>query len=273
MFWCSATLGWTTGSHFHTGSVSASRSSLPGWTAAATLIRDTDAVLEADSSAADAAKRSLVVQTAQSAFMFADMDGSGTIDFREMNKMMERMLGTEDGVCSISQLDGDEELPEECSALDEVKEMFRRYDTDGDGDLSYSEFLLLLADCSIESALFQGLLTFAEDAVQAGVLGKLKGGSSVLVERRGSHILDNGTPAWRESIEAAFDLCDPDSSGKITAEEAIQVTLTLTLILALILTLTPTLTPNQAHSCSAPGATPPRGHPNPIPNPSPYPKP
>ena len=43
-------------------------------------------------SADDAAKRALVVQTAQSAFMFADMDGSGTIDFSEMSKMMERML-------------------------------------------------------------------------------------------------------------------------------------------------------------------------------------
>ena len=125
-------------------------------------------------SADDAAKRALVVQTAQSAFMFADMDGSGTIDFSEMSKMMERMLGTKaEKDCSIV-LDDDGELPEGCTALLEVQELFQRYDTDGDGDLSYNEFLLLLADCSIESALFQGLLTFAEDAVQAGVLGKLK---------------------------------------------------------------------------------------------------
>ena len=234
MFWCSASLGWTTGSHFHTGSVSASRSSLPGWSAAATtLIRGTDDVPQAGPSAADAAKRALVVQTAQSAFMFADMDGSGSIDFGEMSKMMERMLDTKEG-CSIAQLGDDDELPEGCTALEEVQVMFKRYDTDGDGDLSYTEFLLLLADCSIESALFQGLLSFAEDAVQAGVLGKLKGGSSVLVERRGSHILDNGTPAWRESIEAAFDLCDDDRGGKITAEEAIQAVTKYPLIAQLL---------------------------------------
>ena len=235
MLWCSASLGWTTGSHFHTGSVSASRSSLPGWSAAATtLIRDdTDNVPQAEPSGADASKRSLVVQTAQSAFMFADMDGSGSIDFGEMSKMMERMLDTKEG-CSIAQLGDGDELPEGCTALEEVQVMFKKYDTDGDGDLSYSEFLLLLADCSIESALFQGLLAFAEDAVQAGVLGKLKGGSSVLVERRGSHILDNGTPAWRESIEAAFDLCDDDRGGKITAEEAIQAVTKYPLIAQLL---------------------------------------
>jgi len=234
MFWCSASLGWTTGSHFHTGSVSASRSSLPGCSAAATtLIRGTDKLLQAEAIEADAAKRSLVVQTAQSAFMFADMDGSGTIDFAEMNKMMERMLDLKEG-CSIAQLDDGEEMPEGCTALEEVQDMFRQYDTDGDGDLSYNEFLLLLADCSIESALFQGLLTFAEDAVQAGVLGKLKAGSSALVDRRSSHILDNGTPAWRESIEAAFDLCDNDRGGKITAEEAIQAVTKYPLIAQLL---------------------------------------
>jgi Ca2+-binding EF-hand superfamily protein len=234
MFWCPASLGWTTGSHFHTGSVSASRSSLPGCSAAATtLIRGTDKLLQAEAIEADAAKRSLVVQTAQSAFMFADMDGSGTIDFAEMNKMMERMLDLKEG-CSIAQLDDGEEMPEGCTALEEVQDMFRQYDTDGDGDLSYNEFLLLLADCSIESALFQGLLTFAEDAVQAGVLGKLKAGSSALVDRRSSHILDNGTPAWRESIEAAFDLCDNDRGGKITAEEAIQAVTKYPLIAQLL---------------------------------------
>jgi len=185
-------------------------------------------------SADDAAKRALVVQTAQSAFMFADMDGSGTIDFSEMSKMMERMLGTKaEKDCSIV-LDDDGELPEGCTALLEVQELFQRYDTDGDGDLSYNEFLLLLADCSIESALFQGLLTFAEDAVQAGVLGKLKSGSSKLVERGSSHILDNGTPAWRDSIEAAFDLCDKDRGGIITADEAIHAVTKYPLIAQLL---------------------------------------
>ena len=94
--------------------------------------------------------------------------------------------------------------------------------------------MLLLADCSIESALFQGLLTFAEDAVQAGVLGKLKSGSSKLVERGSSHILDNGTPAWRDSIEAAFDLCDKDGGGIITADEAIHAVTKYPLIAQLL---------------------------------------
>ena len=164
--------------------------------------------------------------------MFADMDGSGTIDYSEMNKMMERMLNTKDG-CSVAQLSQMDELPDGCTALDEVQEMFSLYDSDGDGDLSYDEFLLMLADCSIESALFQGLLSFAEDAMQAGVLGKLKGGSA-LVERRGSHILDDGTPAWRESIEAAFELCDGDRGGKITAEEAQQAVIKYPLIAQLL---------------------------------------
>ena len=179
MLWYSASYGWTTGSHYHTGAASASRSLLPGWSATATLIREAaEDVFEVE---ATAAKRSLVVQTAQSAFMFADMDQSGTIDFREMNKMMERMMDqTEDA---------------SGQALEEVRTMFSRFDTNGDGDLSYNEFLLLLAECNVDSALFNGLLTFAEDAVQAGVLGKLKGGSG-MVERRGSHILDDGSPAW-----------------------------------------------------------------------------
>ena len=90
----------------HTGSVSSSRSSLPGWSAAATtLIRDTDDVPQADPSGADAAKRS---------FMFADMDGSGSVDFGEMSKMMERMLDTKEG-CSIAQLGNGDELPEGCT--------------------------------------------------------------------------------------------------------------------------------------------------------------
>ena len=83
----------------HTGSVSSSRSSLPGWSAAATtLIRDTDDVPQADPSGADASKRSLVVQTAQSAFMFADMDGSGSVDFGEMSKMIGAYVGHEGGL-------------------------------------------------------------------------------------------------------------------------------------------------------------------------------
>ena len=129
MLWYSASYGWTTGSHYHTGAASASRSLLPGWSATATLIREAaEDVFEVE---ATAAKRSLVVQTAQSAFMFADMDQSGTIDFREMNKMMERMMDqTEDA---------------SGQALEEVRTMFSRFDTNGDGDLSYNEFLLLLA--------------------------------------------------------------------------------------------------------------------------------
>jgi hypothetical protein len=35
--------------------------------------------------------------------------------------------------------------------------------------------------------------------------------------RKGSHILDDGTPAWRESIEAAFELCDDTATGEVTS--------------------------------------------------------
>jgi len=221
MFWSSASLGWTTGSHFHTGSASASRSSLPGWSAAATLLVEDVPNVAGE---ADTAKRALVQSSAATAFMFADTDGSGSIDFREMNKMMERMVG------KIGQ-------DRSGQALAEVRTMFGQFDKDGDGDLSYEEFLLMLHECSTESALFNGLLRFAEDAVSAGVVEKLKGGNSVLdaiAPRRGSHILDDGTPAWRESIEAAFDLCDEDRSGTITTDEAEKAVVKYPLIAQLL---------------------------------------
>ena len=47
--------------------------------------------------------------------------------------------------------------------------MFTQYSHDQSGDLTYEDFLLMLSQCSTESALFNGLLCFAEGAVSAGV--------------------------------------------------------------------------------------------------------
>ena len=43
--------------------------------------------------------------------------------------------------------------------------MFTQYSHDQSGDLTYEDFLLMLSQCSIESALFTGLLGFAEGAL------------------------------------------------------------------------------------------------------------
>ena len=100
--------------------------------------------------------------------------------------------------------------------------MLTQYSHDKSGDLTYEDFLLMLSQCSIESALFSGLLGFAEGAVSAGVqyrFSEVSAKESVTMGRKGSHILDDGTPAWRESIEAAFELCDDDGTGEITQDQ------------------------------------------------------
>merc|ERR1719271_1512067 len=100
--------------------------------------------------------------------------------------------------------------------------MFRRFDMCEGGLLTYEYFLLLLAECSPDSSLFRGLLNFAEDAVASGVGNKLRSNSADALARKHSHVLDDGSAVWRESIEAAFDLCDADSSGTICMGEALS---------------------------------------------------
>jgi hypothetical protein len=53
--------------------------------------------------------------------------------------------------------------------MEEVEAVFAQYSHDESGDLTYEDFLLMLSQCSTESALFNGLLCFAEGAVSAGV--------------------------------------------------------------------------------------------------------
>ena len=38
----------------------------------------------------------------------------------------------------------------------------------------------------------------------------------------GSHAFDDGSPAWRESVEAAFALCDKNEDGDITKAELLN---------------------------------------------------
>merc|ERR1740130_2035692 len=127
---------------------------------------------------------------------------------------MERMLDTKEG-CSIAQLGDGDELPEGCTALEEVQVMFNKYDTDGDGDLSYSEFLLLLADCSIEWALFQGLLAFAEDAVQAVT-------KYPLIAQLLHVPLELDDEGRREHMRELCDLINTDGDEGIDREEWIE---------------------------------------------------
>jgi HAD superfamily hydrolase (TIGR01450 family) len=108
--------------------------------------------------------------------------------------------------------------------VDEVKRMFCMDDPAGGcrPTLTYEDFVLLLNECSVDSALFGSLLRFGEDSIEAGVEERLRGllgGVSAPVGRESSsHILDDGSPAWRESIEAAFDLCDQTNTGQINKD-------------------------------------------------------
>ena len=152
--------------------------------------------------------RTMVLAAARTAFMFADNDGDGFLDFDEVKELMQRMMGNDDPL----------------DVVDEVKRMFCQDDPDGGcrSTLTYEDFVVLLNECSVDSALFSSLLRFGEDAVEAGVeerLRGLSGGPSAAVGRESSsHILDDGSPAWRESIEAAFDLCDGTNTGQINKD-------------------------------------------------------
>ena len=151
----------------------------------------------------------MVLAAARTAFMFADNDGDGFLDFEEVKEMMQRMMGDVDPLVVV----------------DEVKRMFCTNDPAGgcSATLTYEEFVLLLTECSVDSALFSSLLRFGEASIEAGVQERLRGlsgGASAAASRKASsHILDDGSPAWREAIEAAFDLVDEDRSGQIIKAE------------------------------------------------------
>ena len=176
------------------------------------VLGDTDSV---------AAKRALVLETARSAFLFADTDGSGVLDREEVTTLMQRIMSAN---ATSSGNDVDDSAAPSVSAglMAEVEAVFTQYSHDKSGDLTYEDFLLMLSQCNTESALFSGLLGFAEGAVSAGVqyrFSEVSAKESVTMGRKGSHILDDGTPAWRESIEAAFELCDDDGTGEITQDQ------------------------------------------------------
>jgi len=152
----------------------------------------------------------MVLAAARTAFMFADNDGDGFLDFDEVKELMQRMMDKDDPL----------------DVVDEVRLMFCSADPD-EGchpNLTYEDFVVLLNECSVDSALFSSLLRFAEAAVSAGVEGRMRGlsaeDSSALENSKetSSHILDDGSPAWRESIEAAFDLCDETNTGQINKD-------------------------------------------------------
>ena len=158
---------------------------------------------------AEGRERTMVLAAARTAFMFADNDGDGFLDFEEVKEMMQRMMGDVDPLVVV----------------DEVKRMFCTNDPAGgcSATLTYEEFVLLLTECSVDSALFSSLLRFGEASIEAGVQERLRGlsgaASAAANRKASSHILDDGSPAWREAIEAAFDLVDEDRSGQIIKAE------------------------------------------------------
>ena len=208
-----------------------------GWRAAlapsrfALLHRSAPPPLMLAASDTDQAKRALVMETARSAFLFADTDASGVLDREEVSTLMQRMMTVSESNdvddLSDSSAGGPDPLEvteadlikEQADLMEEVEAVFAQYSHDESGDLTYEDFLLLLSQCSTETALFNGLLCFAEGAVSAGVQFRFSEVSAKEVKamgRKGSHILDDGTPAWRESIEAAFELCDDTGTGEVT---------------------------------------------------------
>ena len=96
------------------------------------------------------------------------------------------------------------------AAVDEVERMFTKYSREA-GELSYENFVLLLTECEADSALFTGLLSFAEGAVSAGVKGAF----------------DPVSDAQRELVvkaaRAAFLFADTDGSGSLDREEVLRL--------------------------------------------------
>ena len=78
MLLCSAALGWRA-TLAPSRPFSLRRSALPPLM----VLGDTDSV---------AAKRALVLETARSAFLFADTDGSGVLDREEVTTLMQRIM-------------------------------------------------------------------------------------------------------------------------------------------------------------------------------------
>ena len=159
------------------------------------------------------AQRGLVIKAARAAFLFADTDGSGSLDREEVLHLMERMMGEALPVSDESEYDGSSSASS--TPMDEMERMFTKY-SDGTDELSYENFVLLLTECEADSALFTGLLSFAEGAVSAGVKDAFDVITSTAVGRQ-AHILDDGSAIWRESIEAAFELCDAERTGEVNA--------------------------------------------------------
>ena len=158
-----------------------------GWRAAlapsrfALLHRSAPPPLMLAASDTDQAKRALVMETARSAFLFADTDASGVLDREEVSTLMQRMMTVSESNdvddLSDSSAGGPDPLEvteadlikEQADLMEEVEAVFAQYSHDESGDLTYEDFLLLLSQCSTETALFNGLLCFAEGAVSAGV--------------------------------------------------------------------------------------------------------
>ena len=160
------------------------------------------------------AQRGLVIKAARAAFLFADTDGSGSLDREEVLHLMERMMGEALPASDEGEDDG-QASSVSSTPMDEMERMFVKY-SNGEDELSYENFVLLLSDCESDSALFTGLLSFAEGAVSAGVKDAFDDITGSITGRQ-THILDDGSAIWRESIEAAFELCDAERTGEVSA--------------------------------------------------------
>ena len=161
------------------------------------------------------AQRELVVKAARAAFLFADTDGSGSLDREEVLRLLERMMG--EAPPASDESEGGGPLRASMTPLDEMERMFTKY-SDGADELDFEQFVSLLSECESDSALFTGLLSFAEGAVSAGVKNAFNDVATSGSIRQ-THILDDGSAIWRESIEAAFELCDGDRTGEISKEQ------------------------------------------------------
>ena len=131
---------------------------------------------------------------------------------------MERMMG--EAQLSSGELEGyGSKSSAGTTPMAEMESMFIKYGRQDSEEvlLSYENFVLLLSDCDADSALFTGLLSFAEGAVSAGVKERFDELRSSAVNGGKTHILDDGSQVWRESIEAAFELCDTDRTGEVSA--------------------------------------------------------
>jgi len=108
----------------------------------------------------------------------------------------------------------------------EVQQIFASFGLQDDERLSYEQFVILLTLIDEQTAFFRGLHTFANDAVKIGVQDMLHGVGghaasqpNVVCDDLSCHILDDGSQAWRQSVEAAFSLVDRDDGGSICKAE------------------------------------------------------